>query len=99
MKKSQHRFRIVVDFQFVTVPLGFGSGFILKNTTQSSLENIGNSALPPLFVISLYSTVKDRSIGYRYRDVDLIAHAFGIFEGVKTNKGPLMKVLRVNFAT
>lgn len=46
VKKIQHKFSIVVEIQFRTIPLRFGLGSILKNINQSSLKDVGNLALP-----------------------------------------------------
>lgn len=85
MKKSQQRINTVVEIQFGIVLLGFGLRSILKNTTQSSLKDIGNSTLPPLHVVPSYSIVRSRPIRDRYVNNDSFAHAFSVFEGVDTS--------------
>lgn len=74
----------MVDIRFGTVPLGFGLGSMLKNTTQLSSEDMGNVALLPLAVPS-YSIIRDISNEDRY--ADFIEHSLSIFEGVESSNG------------
>lgn len=85
----------MIDFQFGTVPLEVGSGSIMKNTTRSSLGDMRNSTLPPY----LTCHHRERSIGVRYADVELVAHVFKVCERVKTSNGPSNKLLSVDSAT
>lgn len=89
-----------MEIQFGIAPFGFDSGpvAVLKNTIQLILEDMGNFDLSSLVAITSYSTARDRPIGDRYVNGDLIAHAFSVFEGVEASQMFSMKALGVDSA-
>lgn len=56
---------------------------------------MGNSTFPPSFVVSSYSTVRERPIRVSYEDSDLATYVFKVCERVKISKGPSKIVLSV----
>lgn len=62
----------MVDIEFDTIPLRFGLGSMLKIIDQLSSEDIDNAALPPLPALPSYLIARDRSIGERYEEADLL---------------------------
>lgn len=69
--------------------------YMLKNITQSSLEDMDNVALPLSPMMPFYSIVKDRPIRKMYEEADFITHALSIFKGVWFNGEPSTKAFSV----
>lgn len=67
--------------------------YMLKNTIQSSLEDINNVALPQSPMMPFYSIVKDRPIRKRCEEADFIANTLSVYEGIQSSREPSKKAL------
>lgn len=66
---------------------------MLKNTAQSSLEDINNVALPPSSMMPFYSIVKDKPNRKRCEEADFIANTFSVSKGNQSSRKPSKKAL------